>query len=77
MRKSIAFKDLDLNNLRESHDPGAANALHTGGSSSHVSTVSDSESNSSIRYIARVWSNLPPHVREAILTLIESAHPCR
>ena len=32
-----------------------------------------SDSGTSLTYIAHHWASLPPHVREAILTLVEGA----
>ncbi len=47
------------------------------GSNSHELTLTGNETSDSfapsIAYIRRAWPSLPPHIREAIFTLIDSA----
>jgi hypothetical protein len=82
MRNGAAFKDGNGNELRQEHPAVAAHWLQSKGSNGQESSRDDTaavpcaeRSNSSIDYITRSWSHLQPHVREAILTLIDASLP--
>jgi hypothetical protein len=80
MRVPTASKEKATNDLRQSHDGVAAHALQSTVNDSRSSTSNGSDShdrecqsNASIRHIADAWPNLKPHIREAILTLIDGS----
>jgi hypothetical protein len=57
--------------LQSDGDP-AASGKWTGDIASHVVTSCDNRAASSLDFIARVWNDLPPHVREAGVTFVDA-----
>ena len=64
-----------MNNCRKSRDEPATrkSACEVTESFDAVVAESDPACQPSIRFIADAWPKLPPHVREAIMTLIDGA----
>jgi hypothetical protein len=57
--------------LQRDGDP-AASGKRTDGTKSHDATWCDNRAASSLDFIARVWNELPPHIREAIVTFVDA-----
>lgn len=78
MRPATTSNDQSVNDLQDSAAPLAAHWLHSDGVARHDMSSNDTPvapnhvaCEPTIRHIANAWPHLQPHIREAILTLVD------
>jgi len=69
--------ELHDNELEQSQKSLGATGECVSGSSCQNSSLPDNEFAPSIAFIAQAWPYLAPHIREAIITLIDASLPSR
>ncbi len=66
-------KDLAEHNLGNDNEAEAVNRQEVGDANCHGSSQHDAMSEATAEFIRAAWPHLQPHVREAIITLIDCA----
>jgi hypothetical protein len=60
------------NDLLQNDDNLTASGKRTDGTASHVVSSRDARDALPLDFIARVWNDLPPHVRETVGTFVDA-----